>query len=294
MKTKLAHLTILLLAALPPFSMAADDAAAQEAEKLANGLHYQQGEIALPGGMAKLNVPQGFRYLNPEDTDTVLVKLWNNPPSSSKTLGMLLPADVSPLADESWAVTISYADDGYVKDNDADKIDYGKLLKQMQDAVHERNKERTEKGYPAMELVGWAEPPRYDAAAHKMYWAKELKIDGDSVHSLNYNIRILGRHGVLVLNAISQIGQLEQIKKSTPEILGMVNFNEGNRYSDFDPKIDKVATYGIAALVAGGVAAKLGIFKMAWVFILAAKKFIIIGAVAISAAVKKMWQKMKA
>jgi uncharacterized membrane-anchored protein len=71
----------------------------------------------------------------------------------------------------------------------------------------------------------------------------------------------------------------------------MVDFNQGNRYADFDPKVDKVAAYGIAALIAGGIAAKLGFFKLLLVFLLAAKKFIIIAAIAVAAWFKKLFGK---
>lgn len=73
----------------------------------------------------------------------------------------------------------------------------------------------------------------------------------------------------------------------------MVNFNDGNRYADFDPKVDKVAAYGIAALVAGGIAAKLGLFKLLWVFLLAAKKFVIIGFAAAATWLKKIFGRKK-
>ncbi len=55
--------------------------------------------------------------------------------------------------------------------------------------------------------------------------------------------------------------------------------------------MDKVATYGIAALVLGGIAAKVGFFKLLWVGILALKKFIIIGVVAVVAFVKKLFNR---
>jgi uncharacterized membrane-anchored protein len=204
-----------------------------------------------------------------------------------------MPANTSPMDPNSWAVTISYQNDGYVKDADADKINYDDLLKKMQAGVHDEKKARTDKGYPAMELVGWATPPRYDAATHKLYWAKEFKVEGASENTLNYDIRILGRRGVLVLTAIAGMDQLSEIEKGTPQILSMVDFNQGNRYADFDPKVDKVATYGIAALIAGGIAAKLGLFKLIWVFIIAAKKFIILGLAAIAAWFKKIFGKGK-
>jgi uncharacterized membrane-anchored protein len=261
-----------------------------EAQKLIQGLKYQQGEITLKDGLARLDVPTNFNYLDPADAEAVLVKLWRNPPSAD-TLGMLIPADKTPIDPDCWAVTVEYSDDGYVKDADADKINYDKLLKQMQGDVVEANKERTKQGYPTVDLIGWAAPPRYDAATHKLYWAKQLRFQGETGDTLNYSIRILGRHGVLVLNAIAGMDQLPDIEKETPQILGMVDFKEGNRYADFDPKTDKLAAYGIAALVAGGVAAKLGLFKMLWVFMLAAKKFIIIALVAAAAGLKKLFGK---
>jgi len=263
-----------------------------EADALVKGLKYQQGEINLEGGLARLNVPAQFKYLSPDDTEIVLTRLWGNPPDK-KRLGMLLPADRSPLDPDRWAVVISFSGDGYVKDDDAGKIDYADLLKKMQSGVKENNKARTKQGYPSIELLGWAEPPRYDASSHKLYWAKELKFDGQPANTLNYEIRILGRRGVLVLSAIAAIDQLGEIEKETPQILGMVNFNEGNRYADFDPKVDKVATYGIAALVAGGVAAKLGLFKLLWVFVLAAKKFVIVGFLAVTAWFRRLFKREK-
>ena len=102
-----------------------------EADALMKGLKYQQGEINLEGGLARLNVPAQFKYLNPDDTEIVLNKLWGNPPAK-KRLGMLLPADRSPLDRDRWAVVISFSGDGYVKDDDAGKIDYADLLKKMQ------------------------------------------------------------------------------------------------------------------------------------------------------------------
>jgi uncharacterized membrane-anchored protein len=263
-----------------------------EIEQLAQSLKYQQGEIKIKDGLATLNVPTNFNFLDANDAKTVLVRLWGNPPAQVKdTLGLLMPADKTPLDRDCWVVTIDYAGDGYVKDDDASKINYDDLLKQMQAGIRENNKMRTDKGYPAIELVGWAAPPHYDAATHKLYWAKDLKFAGENSDTLNYDIRILGRHGVLVLDAIASMDQLPDIEKQTPQILSMVDFDQGNRYADFDPKVDKVATYGIAALVAGGVAAKLGFFKLIWVFLLAAKKFIIIACLAVAAWFRKVFKK---
>jgi uncharacterized membrane-anchored protein len=298
MKTKLAVLLLTGLLVATGFVRAQDDtnqiAQIAQLAQLVKNLRYQQGDIDLRGGLAKLSVPKEFNYLGPDDAETVLVKLWGNPPSENKPLGLLIPAGMTPVSTNCWVVTIDYSEDGYVKDDDASKINYDDLLKKMQQGIAANNKAREEHGYPAITLVGWAAPPHYDAATHKLYWAKQLKFGDEPQDTLNYSIRMLGRKGVLELNAVAAIDQFATIDQQTPQILGMVDFKEGSRYADFDPKVDKVAKYGIATLVAGGAlaaAAKLGLLKGLWVFILAAKKFVIIAIVAIAAFFKKLFKR---
>jgi uncharacterized membrane-anchored protein len=266
----------------------------EDAEALASTLKFQSGKVVLKNGLATLNVPDGLRFLDGRDAGIVLVRLWGNPPMPDP-LGLLMPANAGPLDPDSWAVIITYEEEGYVKDKDAETIDYADLLKQVQKDTPDANKEREKQGYPAVELVGWAAPPRYDKEVHKLYWAKQLKFGGSDRATLNYNIRILGRRGVLVLNAVAAMSQLPEIERNAPEILAALDFNPGSRYADFsEASGDKVASYGIAALVAGGVAAKLGLFKGLWVLLLGAKKFVIIGFVALAAWFRKLFGKSKA
>jgi uncharacterized membrane-anchored protein len=289
---------VLLLAALPgsvradatPPPSPADRLAA--AQKLAAGLHYQQGEITLKNGLAKIKLPDGFRYLDGKDAETVLSKIWSNPDSGANTLGMLVPTGADLLGPDAWVVVITYTEDGYIKDDDAAKIDYNEKLKEMKAGVLEESKERVKQGYPAMELVGWAEPPRYDSSTHKLYWAKELRFGDSTNNTLNYCIRMLGRRGVLELNAVASMDQLGAVESSAPAVLSMVDFQEGNRYADFKPGTDKIATYGLAALVAGGVLAKVGFFKGLLVVLLAAKKLVVVAVVALFAGIKKFFAKI--
>lgn len=271
-----------------PDAAAALAAAQQAAKKIADSLHYQKGTVVIQEGLAKVAMPEYYRYLNAADSETLLTQLWGNPKGTG-TIGMIVPAEFDPLIGDSWAVILSFAEDGYVKDDDAAKINYTDMLKKMKEDVSEGNKVRTKEGYAPIELVGWASPPRYDAANHKLYWAKELKFGNEADHTLNYNIRMLGRRGVLVLNAVAPISQLKQVEGATPALLAMVDFQEGHRYTDFKNDTDKVATYGLAALVAGGVAAKAGFFKLLWVGILAFKKIILLALIALGSSFKKGW-----
>ncbi len=243
-------------------------------------LDKQTGTIQLSGTGASLEVPETFYYLNSKDAETVLVDVWGNPPGQN-VIGMLFPADLTPFDPESWAVTIEYEEDGYVSDDDAEEIDYNDLLKQMKDDTKAASKERLDAGYEAIELVGWAAPPYYDQQAHKLHWAKEIKFGDSADHTLNYNIRVLGRKGVLVLNFIAGMHQKPLIDENLETVLALADFDQGSRYNDFNPEVDRIAAYGIGALVAGNVLAKTGIFAMILVLLKKFGVFIVIGIVAL-------------
>ena len=291
------RLAVLCLFAAAAFVRADDNAvhlSREQKEALVSALQFQTGTITLKDGLAKIDLKDGYRFLGADDARKVLHQVWDNPDDPT-VLGLMFPKDQGPLTPDGYAVTVSYEENGYVKDDDADKINYDDLLKTMKQDVHDANTERVKEGYPTMELTGWAEPPRYDKATHKLYWAKQFSVGTDGA-ALNYDIRILGRRGTLVLSVLGDPAELPAINNDVPGILSMVDFQPGNTYAEFDPKIDKVAEYGLAGLIAGGglaAAAKLGLFGAFFKWIIAAvialKKLVIVVIVAIVAGVKKLW-----
>ncbi|KFN43955.1 DUF2167 domain-containing protein [Arenimonas oryziterrae] len=280
----------LLACAVWTSSAAAQEEAADAAKlrQFVQSLHFQTGEIALPSAAAHLQVAPGFRYLGHDDTRRVLEELWGNPPDD-EVLGLLVP-DNAPLdSDHSWAVLVTYSDEGYVSDEDAQEIDYTKMLAELKQDTSDGNEERKKNGYETVELIGWAQPPRYDASGKRLYWAKELHFDGVAQNTLNYDIRVLGRKGFLSLNAIAGMSELAPVKAGMDQVLPMAQFDSGARYADFQPGSDKLAAYGLAALVGGGIAAKSGLFAKLGLLLLGLKKFLVVGLVAIGAFVKKLF-----
>jgi len=250
-------------------------------DSIEKAFQWQTGKVDLPGGMAFINVPANLRYLNPEQSLFVLNDIWGNPPGVT-TAGMLFPINISPLSDSTWAFNLNFEEMGYVKDGDADDIDYNELLENMKKETVEASKQRTEQGYEAIDIVGWASPPYYDKEKKVLHWAKEIKFGtGEAGNTLNYDMRFLGRKGILSLNAISGINQLDLIKGNITAITNAVSFNEGHRYEDFDSKVDDVAAWTLGGLVAGKVLAKAGFFAVILKFI----KPILIGGAALATAI---------
>ena len=224
-------------------------------------LDFQEGTVDVKGGMATIQLPDDYTYLQQGDARYVVEDLWENVPDNT-VVGLVVPPDLPTGEEADWAIIVSYVADGYVSDDDAGSIDYDSMLTDMQrDARREADDLRAQ-GYSAAELLNWAEPPHYDHVGKKLYWAQRLLFDGDTIPTLNYNVRVLGRRGYLLLNAVADDGMLPTVSVGSKEILEVTNFTAGNRYEDFDPSYDKIAAYGIGGLIAGKLLAKAGILKV--------------------------------
>jgi uncharacterized membrane-anchored protein len=104
---------LFILCALVRTAMAglASEPNKEELKKLVDGLRYQKGTIVLKNDLAKINVPEDFRFLDAADAEIVLSRIWGNPPDPA-TLGLLMPTGMSPIQHGTWAVIITYEEKG--------------------------------------------------------------------------------------------------------------------------------------------------------------------------------------
>jgi len=253
-------------------------------------LHKQSGDVAIPAAHAVMHLGTRYYFLGPEEAKRVLVDVWHNPPSAvSDVLGLILPADKT-VVDNIWGAVVTYQDSGYVPDTDASGQDYDKVLNDLREGEAADNEERKKQGYPTLSVVGWAQPPSYDKTSHSLIWARDLKSGDSPVDSLNYDVRSLGRHGVLSLNMIWDMPHLTEVRTAAADLGKAAGFEKGAAYADYDKSVDKTAEYGLAGLVAAGVGVvavkKLGMLALILGF---GKKLILLVAVAGAAA----WRRIK-
>ena len=245
-------------------------------------MKYETGHVTLKQGNAELNIPAGFKFLNSEQSQFIMNKVYGNPPDNG-ILGIIMPETNTPFTDTSYLFTVEYDDMGYVKDNDAKDIDYIKMLKDMQDGESEQNKQRAAQGFVPVHIVGWAKQPFYDDKQKVLHWAKEAHFGNDSSNTLNYEVRVLGRKGVLSLTAIAGVEQLPLVDKDINKVLGMASFTAGNKYADYNSSTDKIAAYTVGGLVAGTILTKIGF----WAILAKFAKLIIAGIVAAFYGIRK-------
>ncbi len=125
------------------------------------------------------------------------------------------------------------------------------------------------------------------AVHQRLHWAKKLQFEGEEEPTLNYNILFLGRRGFLTLNVIGGIQDLPEVNADLDDFLGSVAYTQGNRYANFNPDLDEVAGYGIAALLGAKVLAKTGILAGIGVFLLKAWKLVAVAVLGLTAGLKK-------
>jgi uncharacterized membrane-anchored protein len=217
------------------------------------------------GHELSLALPAEDRFLAAGPASKVLEKMGNF--HNENLLGV-----VTSLGDEEWFATIRYEAEGYIKDDE--KVDADEILSAIREGTEEANKERVEKGFKALRIDGWSDPPRYDKSVHHLVWA--LDVSDDEGKSVNYNTRILGRRGYVSINLVTGPELLAKYKPEAGTLLRATTFGKGSRYEDFDHKTDKVAEYGLAGLVLGG--AGLAAAKLVKVGLLAKFSKVIIAA----------------
>ncbi len=242
-----------------------------------------QGVLKLPAGHLFVPQPQAGRLLN----------AMGNPGQDPRLQGLVFPQDDG----QPWFITVRYEDAGYIKDDDARDWNADELLKSYREGTEASNEERRKMGVAALEILGWAEKPAYDAATHRLVWAMSSREKGAAAgepQGVNYNTYVLGREGYFSLNLVTGLDNLPAHKPAAHAMLAALNFNEGKRYADFNSSTDRVAEYGLAALVVGVAAKKLGLIAVAGLFIAKFAKLFLIGLALLGAGAARFFKGRKA
>ena len=235
-------------------------------------------------GVAQIDIPAGYTFIDGKSTRELMKALGE--PSSGHELGLLSPTN------RDWSLIFEFSNIGYVKDDEKDKLDADKLLESIKRGTAEANKERVRAGHRPLEVVGWEVPPKYDSVTHNLEWS--VRATSDDRPILNYNTRLLGRKGVMEVVLIVEPDKLPATLPVFRNLLTGYSFLTGQNYAEYRPG-DKVAKYGLAALVLGGTAvgaAKLGLLGPVLLFFKKAWKLVVIAIAALAASLKKFFGKL--
>lgn len=260
-------LMVLLLWPLLAFAQGGKEA---ELKKLA----WQEGPLeGRIGDKALIKVPKGYVFLDERNTSRFL-ELAGNPPRDGHFL--YAPSSLD------WFAVFAFDATGYVKDDE--KIDADQLLQTLKKSDGPGNEERKRLGMEALYTDGWQVAPHYDAETRRLEWGMRLRTAGGQ-YVVNYSSRLLGRSGVMRAILVSDPNTLEADTQQFKTALKDFSYVSGERYAEFKPG-DKMAAYGLGALIVGGAAAvatKKGFWGALVAFLAASWKLVaalVVGALA--------------
>jgi uncharacterized membrane-anchored protein len=255
------------------FALSSDAHAQTNIKEAFESLGWKQGPTSGDlGNIAAISVPADFRFVGHGPAAKFMELLEN--PSDGDELGVL-------LHDDSWFVVFSFAESGYVDDQDRN-LDGKQILESIRDGTARANKVRRERGWAPLEILGWQQEPFYDASTNNLTWAIRGNSEGST--SINHSVRLLGRRGVMHVDLVTSAEELSDALPVFQEALNTFSFKPGQRYAEFT-RGDRVAEYGLAGLIVGGTGAalvKTGLLQKFW-------KLIVIGFLAVAGFLKKLF-----
>lgn len=240
--------------------------------------------VDLGNNLAEVSIDENYIFANADDTQLIMEQAGNI--VSNNEVGLILPI----AEDADWFIVFEYEAIGYVKDDEKDSIDADAILESIKAGTEEANKIKAEKGIPALNIIGWYEEPHYDEKTHDLTWTilADTEENGEKYQLVNYNINVLGRTGYMSVVLVADPTTLDSIKPELEAILSTFSYKQGKKYTEFKEG-DKIAEYGLTALVAGGVgaaAAKMGLFQILAKY----AKIIFLAVIAFFGA---LWKKIK-
>ena len=290
-------LLIAVVLSAPLLPVGAQEAREDARHQAFQSIEWVEGPVqGSLGTVAELRVPAGCRFTERAGAKSFMIATENPPSGNEEGVLVCRGAESDSAGSDSWFVVFSYDPSGYVKDDEKGKLDADAILASLRSGNDAGNEERRERGWETLTLDGWVRAPYYDSTTHNLTWSTRAHAASTGA-SVNHSVRLLGRGGVLHADLVLEPEQLESALTRFDDVIAGTEFRAGNTYAEWRAG-DKVAEYGLTALVAGGAGAaamKLGLFGKAWklliAFALAAKKLILVLFAGVGAWLKSLFKK---
>ncbi len=223
----------------------------KQADSINQALKFHSGKLRFSDQSIRMKVPEGHFFIEPDQARFILENIWGNIPDE-EVLGMIVRSDFVPSnISNDYSFVISYAPIGYVSGKQQKEFNHLELLNDLREQLQEANEKRLEQGFNALQVENWVMVPYFDEYKKALYWATEVKVNGSEESLVNYNLRLLGKNGVLKINAVGTMDQLPAIKKVLPFLLSQSEFLEGFRYTDHIDTNSTEEGWQLAELISG-------------------------------------------
>lgn len=232
------------------------------------------------GSYGTILLPDGYTFIDGSD-----VRKFNeyvNEPSNGNEIGTIMANE----NDGEYEIHFSFWEEGYIKDDEKKDLNSDEVLESLIEGNEQTNVKRREMGGGTLTVLGWEYEPDYNDITKNLEWAVRLRDDEQNHILLNHNTRILGRKGYVSAVLVCDPDKYQKVLGIYQRVMDKFKFSPGDGYADYKQG-DRIAKYGLTALMTGGVAAvaaKSGLFKYLW-------KIVVGIGVAVVAVISKVFLK---
>lgn len=212
-------------------------------------LPQQTGRVDFPGAHASIEVPTHFRFIDRDALVKAFAGTEDEP--GEQLLGWLVHEKVDLTGKDAWHIEVGRLADGWISDETFAAQSRETLLATGKQATKAMS-DAEGPGEPSYSLVGYADMPRLDAAAHSATWVEEIAYEGKPAHVLDcYSIR-LGRDSALIYTITEMaMSRRELCLRAVRLMAGRSGFEHGKGYADRSRLLDRKAPYDLVGLVTG-------------------------------------------
>ena len=210
-------------------------------------------QINIPNSKASINL-EDFYYVDILENYRQVQQLmyWSNGIEYPRTTHYL---DIYLTDQDYYVVNVEkFTGDGYIKGDDWSQVDPDEFLEQLKSASVENNKERLKNGYNIVQDIRWHIKPEFNKDLGYVYYSLIVVFD-DGNETFNSTAMVLGREGYTDLTFVFKESIAHLMPNEIDKVVQSFDYNSGVQYSDFKAG-DKVAAYGVGALVAGSLGIK--------------------------------------
>ena len=232
------------------------------------------------GVEARVRIPAGCMFTGLKGVNKFM-EMTENPVDGNERGIVLCQAETEP-----WFVIFSYDPSGYVRDEEGSRLNPDAILESIRQGTEAANKERQKRGWGTLTLEGWMTQPHYDKATNNLTWALTGHTDKGE-RNVNHSVRLLGRGGVMHLDLVTSPEHIAGVMGNFQALISGFEYQTGYRYAEWRQG-DRVAEYGLTALVAGGAGVALlksGLLAKFW-------KLIVAGIAALVAGIRRFWRRI--
>ncbi len=232
---RIALLLLLILVSHLGYAQLVEQTYSDETEE---GILTQSGSFSISEAPVEFNLPNGFVYLDANTTKSILGYWGNDASTLQDVIGMIIPESTPSVQDIDRAWIMSYRNVGHVQDNKAGNMGCKWILDGLRYSDNYKNAQ-----------VGWAWTPKYDTQHHRLSLPL-MYVEGTDT-TLNHRQIIFGNEGIVQLDPIIPLSDLQWLYDNDDLINDAVGFTQGSRYEDFDSTKQEYTYKSVSAFIKG-------------------------------------------